>query len=181
MTNALVSTFDTRMTAARALEDKVERSLRKYGWQAGRADLISPDLRAALMPATSAHRVSAANVLRWTPDLFAVRGAAKYLVEAKATTSTTTNHSIEYMSLSSLERWYRHTGMMVIIVWHDGRLNLHTDLLTADPPAVLMDGRGANGSGTPFYLWPKDRTRPWLEVFGPDAPIYGQDPSWKVI
>jgi hypothetical protein len=64
-------------------------------------------------------------------------------------------------------------------------VNLHTDILASDVPdhwrpAIFRDGTGTNGSGTPFYLWPKTQTRPWGDVFGVNAPVFGQDPSWKV-
>lgn len=149
------ATFDDRIVMARAFEWAVQCRLEELGWTACEwgQGLLSPEMRDALRATSS--------LVRWTPDILAVRGDAVRWVDAKSGLryQDTGNHDIETKSLDAAEA--ARGIASVLFVFPDWRV--------ATP--VLVRERGwpgpyrGNGSGTPFVLVRATDCSPFDEVF----------------
>jgi hypothetical protein len=167
-------TFTDRITQARAHEKAVEAHIDHAGWDVCEfgQGCLSEEVRRALQPIDTP--------LRWMPDLVAVRGQVAYLVDGKwSNRQDTGNYDIECSSLAALHEFYISLRLPVVTVWFDFRCNFSWELLASDAPLRRGPWRG-NGSGTPFWLWPQSASRPFAEIFGPDAPPYGPPPEWRM-
>lgn len=101
-------------------------------------------------------------MLRWLPDLLAVRDFNVRLIDAKSGWSDTPFHSLEidaYACHLILERVF---GIPVVYVWEDFTVNtaggIKYERWEARPNRT-------NGSGTPFMLVRKSDQRPWDWAF----------------
>ena len=136
--------------------------LRHHGWVAdhwGQA-LISEQLREALK---ATHCPA-----RWSPDVLAVRGRDWVLIDCKAEVNNgTPNHSIEVAALEAMVAWamantdaHGRCGY----VWHDFSW---TDALRLHMTGEKERGRpSTNGSGTPYWLFPKTLGENFRDRFG---------------
>ena len=172
-------TFQDRLSLASTHEEKVLRSIRKREWWVACAygqGMLSSEVRNHLRRNNTP--------LRWHPDILAVRSDDRrvvYGVDAKTEQRTDTAYfSIEKSALAALHGWYSNWGTPVVIVWGDGSSNFTWDLLADDQNALREGPYRGNGSGTSFWLWPKNRARPFDDIFGENAVIYGVDPHWSI-
>lgn len=95
-------------------------------------------------------------LLRWTPDIIAVRPAADpfvCLIDAKTElekNKASENYAVEVNAvdagLAIVRDWY----MPLFYVWQDG--GVLTPHIVINRSARKLDGAGANGSSTAFYL-----------------------------
>lgn len=166
------STFRDRLSATLEHERGVLLAARRDGWTAcpfGQG-LLDETVRAALRTIDTP--------LRFLPDIVAVRGPAAYLIDAKTETRfDTPNFAIQTDALVAGHSWSRFAALPLVFVWADYRCNFSWDLLANDAPLRRGHWTG-NGSGTPFYLWPKTAARPFDSLFGPGADVYGAPPEW---
>lgn len=158
--------WQTRKQLSDAHEAVVLLLLNDAGWVAepwGQA-LVSERLRQALKQVPSCPA-------RWAPDILAVRDREWAFVDAKAEIrGDTPNFSIEKSAVRSHFSWWigHNAGTAKFIyVWDDFRCSYIDDL---NDTKGLHEGHFAGvGSGTPFWLIPKQATRPFDEVFGRSA------------
>jgi hypothetical protein len=141
-------TFRNRMEYALAHEEAVAQRLIDRGYQVGRfgQGMLTENVRAILR----SHHTP----LRWMPDIIAATEGEVLLVDAKAGRTDTPCHAIEKASLEALMKLQFGISVPVILVWSDFRCSPVQMLAHHE---LKRDGyRSPNGSGTPYWLIPKD-------------------------
>lgn len=156
-------TFTERMTRARNHESAVASKLRARGYVVGDfgQGQLSPDVRDALR--------SHPTKLRWLPDLIAISAGEVLLIDAKFGRTDTPNYDMEKASLDAMVALQLATGVPVVIVWADMRCSYvmaleHCDGRTQGPHC-------GNGSGTPYWLFPKAQVGHHMDDVFTDAAI----------
>lgn len=164
-----MSGFSDRMEPAAQWESKLIDILRQRGWLAapfGQAQ-IPAEFRPHLARWLDDYGHS--TLLRWTPDIIAVRPAEKpfvCLIDAKTENERnrdSANYAVEINAVDAGLAIVRSWHMPLFYAWPDG------GVLT--PEVVLnrwnrkLDGTGTSGSGTAFYLVAKRLARRQSEVF----------------
>lgn len=150
-------TFADRLAQAVAHEAAVMKRIRAHGWtcdEFGQA-LFSPAVRAAMKRWPT--------LVRWSPDLIAVRpprvgsgtGDSVRLIDAKfSTRCDTPNYDVELASLLAHQRWITAFDLGVWLVFHDFKACRVDDVLDSD--RTRRGRTTGNGSGRPFLLIPRD-------------------------
>jgi ribulose bisphosphate carboxylase small subunit len=162
-----MTTWATRITSAQEREQEVWALLEQgYGCQVsffGQSQLPEK-MRDRLRAYPSKPNI------RWLPDLLVERDYLRFqrvqeyiwLVDVKSCRLDTDYWDIEQASLAAHRSMRYQLGLPIVYVWPDGCSyveDLRDNLLINGPY------RG-NGSGTPFWLFPKKYARPLEEVFG---------------
>jgi hypothetical protein len=112
-----------------------------------------------------------ATLLRWTPDIIAVRPDAEpfvCLIDAKTESGKnrdSPNYSVEVNAVDAGLVIVRDWHMPLFYVWPDGRVL--TPQIVVNRWNRKLDGEGTAGSNTAFYLVAKKWARPASEVFTP--------------
>lgn len=136
--------------------------LQSSGWEAHRwgqgilSDRFTKALRSTKSP------------LRWSADVIAVCGSDWAMIDAKAETRIdTAYYSIEKAAASAM--WGQRMAAnndphgQFLFVWHDFRVSNATDVMC---DGMRIEGPDlGNGSGTPFYLYPKSAADKWTAHF----------------
>ncbi len=152
--------FADRISQAETHEQNCQTKITDTGWTVGQYGqaCLTKDVRDALRWIDTP--------IRWMADHIAIRGPVACLADAKwSNRQDTPNYDIECSSLASLGLQCESLGIPVVIIWYDFQCNYTWDLLPDHAPKFRGPWRG-NGSGTPFWLWPKDQARPFGDVFG---------------
>ncbi|MGE5828845.1 MAG: hypothetical protein ACM30G_10875 [Micromonosporaceae bacterium] len=167
----MTSGFRGRFDPAQKWETDLIDRLVGWGWLAapfGQAQ-VPQDMRPHL--ARWLDDYGHATLLRWTPDIIAVRPAARpyvCLIDAKTeneSNAASPNYSIEINAVDAGLTIVRDWHMPLYYVWEDG------GVLT--PQTVMnrwnrkMDGAGSGGSNTAYYLVAKRFARKANAVFIP--------------
>jgi len=161
--------FQKRLGPAMAWENQLIEKLRDRGWLAapfGQAQ-VPTEMRPHL--ARWLDDYGHATLLRWTPDIIAVKPTAKpsvCLIDAKTENdgnAASPNYSVEINAVDAGLTIVRDWHMPLFYVWEDGGV--------LSPQGVVnrwnrkLDGAGSAGSGTAFYLVAKRWARPFPEMF----------------
>jgi len=151
-----LSGFAERFQPARAWEVELIDRLRDRGWLAapfGQAQ-IPDEMRPYLW--RWADDYGRSTLLRWTPDIIAVKPTANpfvCLVDAKtesAKNQASPNYAVEVNAVDAGLAIVRDWHMPLFYVWPDG--GVLTPHLVANRWHRKLDGDGAGGSQTAFYL-----------------------------
>lgn len=147
------------MHIGKAHEVDVRKRLMDQGWDAQEwgNGLLTDTIRNVLQ-----HQPTKL-MLRWLPDLIAVRGFGVRLVDAKAEKrSDTPFFSLEIDAWSTHLVLERVFGIPVVYVWDDYTTNRPSRLVVAQ---WKLEPDRVNGSGTPFVLVEKCAQKPWDWAF----------------
>ena len=164
-----MTSFAERFEPARAWEAELIERLRSRGWLAapfGQAQ-IPDEMRPHLW--RWADNYGRATLLRWTPDIIAVRPTATpsvCLVDAKTESpknQASPNYSVEVNAVDAGLAIVRDWHMPLFYVWPDG--GVLTPHLVANRWHRKLDGSGASGSQTAFYLVAKRWAMRVCDVF----------------
>ena len=166
-----MSGFADRFVPARQWEDELIGKFRNRGWLAapfGQAQ-IPEEMRPHLWQ--WADDYGRPTLLRWTPDIIAVRPTPQpfvCLVDAKtenARNQGSDNYSVEVRAVDA--------GLAIIRDWHMPVYYVWSDFGVLTPDAVLnrhgrrMDGDKADGSQTAYFLVAKRWALKAYDVFPP--------------
>jgi hypothetical protein len=151
-----VTTFAERFGKAQTWETQLPDRLRDRGWLAapfGQAQ-IPEEMRPHLARWLDCYGRS--TLLRWTPDIIAIRPTANpfvCLIDAKTESEknqNSLNYSIEINAVDAGLAIVRDWHMPLFYVWPDG--GVLTPDLVLNRWNRKLDGDGAEGSQTAFYL-----------------------------
>jgi hypothetical protein len=155
--------FQNRLGPHETLEAMIKWELRGKGWLVepfGQSQL-SPRMRQRLHGCYD--KDGNTMPLRWLPDLLAI-GPAVVLIDAKSGEKwrETGNCDIEKAALTASVLLSNALKIDIFFIFTDGST---ISALELDSPSVpKWDGpQTGRGSGTPFWLFPKDKTRPCLD------------------
>jgi hypothetical protein len=164
-----MSGFQTRLGPAVAWEARLIEILIERGWLAapfGQAQVPS-EMRSHL--ARWIDDYGHATLLRWTPDIIAVKPTEKpfvCLIDAKTErvdNATSSNYSIEINAVDAGLTIVRDWHMPLFYVWEDG--GVLTPQTVVNRWNRKLDGAGSTGSKTAFYLVAKSFARSNREIF----------------
>ena len=151
-----MTTYAERMAPARQWEFDLIGLLHARGWLAGQFGQaqIPEEMRPHLWRWLDDYGRS--TLLRWTPDIIAVRPARRpyvCLIDAKTESdknSASKNYSVEVNAVDAGLAIVRDWHMPLFYVWRDG--GALSPQLVANRWNRKLDGDGAGGSETAFYL-----------------------------
>jgi len=110
--------------------------------------------------------------IRWLPDLMVIRPALAlagkdewmWLVDSKTGRQDTQCWDLEKAAHEAHRLQRDALGLPIVYIWPDGCTCSYLEDLTDD---VLVQGPPMrHGSGTPYWLVPKELTRPLDDIFG---------------
>lgn len=166
-----MSTFADRMAPARAWELELIAKFQKFGWLAaefGQAQ-IPEEMRQHLRRWMDDY--GRGTLLRWTPDIIAVRPVADpfvCLVDAKTESEknkNSDNYSVEINAVDAGLAIVRDWHMPLFYFWPDG--GVLTPHIVGNRWNRKLDGNGAGGSQTAYYLVDKRWAMKAADVFPP--------------
>jgi len=159
-----MSGFDDRFRPAKQWEDELIERLQQRGWLAGPFGQaqIPEEMRPHLWRYLDDY--GRTTLLRWTPDIIAVKPTRSpfcCLIDAKTESEknqNSLNYSVEINAVDAGLAIVRDWHLPLFYVWRDGGVLTPSDV--ANRWSRKMDGAGAGGSQTAYYLvakrWAKD-------------------------
>lgn len=118
------------------------------------------------------HRFPGHLPIRWLPDMMVIRPALFlagkeewiWLVDSKVGRLNTKYWTLEQAAHAAHRLQLTALGLPIVYIWPDGRSCSYVDDLLDDK---LIEGpQYGRGSGTPYWLVPKELTRSLDDVFG---------------
>jgi hypothetical protein len=161
--------FRSRFDPAQKWENRLLEILRERGWLAapfGQAQ-VPTEMRPHLVRWLDDYGNT--TLLRWTPDIIAVKPTAKpfvCLIDAKTESESnrdSPNYSIEINAVEAGLTIARDWHMPLFYFWPDG--GVLTPQTVVNRWSKKLDGTGSNGSGTAYYLVARRHARREEEIF----------------
>lgn len=156
--------FDRRFGAGEQWEVELASMLADRGWtvakfgQAQIPDQMRKDLR------DYRDSYGRPSLVRWLPDILAVRSGRIRLIDAKSEQSKTDNYAVEWSALQAGQLLEQQFHTPVFYVWPD--YGVMTPEIVDQRWHDKRDGSGARGSNTSFVLVKKLHAKRLDDVFG---------------